>query len=330
MKALICSQYGPPSTLTLQDGPAPEPQAGQVLVDIHAAGLNYPDTLIIENRYQFKPPLPFSPGGEFAGRVRALGAEARGFEPGQAVLGFSGWGAFAEQIAVPADALFTVPDGLPFDIAGSLLMTYGTAWHALTDRAQLRAGETVLVLGASGGLGSALTELAKALGARVIAAASSPEKLESCLAHGADAVIDYQREDLRARLKELTAGRGVDVVCDPVGGPLSEAALRSTAWRGRFLVIGFASGEIPRIALNLPLLKGCAIVGVFWGDYLKRERAAVQADIQTLAEWYQAGRIRPAITRHLTLAETPAALEAMQQRQVVGKWVVVPQGRADS
>ncbi|MFA7437833.1 NADPH:quinone oxidoreductase family protein [Castellaniella sp.] len=330
MQALVCHQYGPPSTLVLQERPTPELQPDQVLVDVLAAGINYPDTLIIENRYQFKPTLPFSPGGEFAGRIRAVGAQVGGFEPGQAVLGFCGWGAFAEQIAVPAQDLFKVPEGLPFDVAGSLLLTYGTAYHALVDRAQLQPGETVLILGASGGLGSALTELAKALGARVIAAASSPEKLQACRANGADEVIDYQQEDLRARLKELTSGRGVDVVCDPVGGPLSEAALRSTAWRGRFLVIGFASGEIPRIALNLTLLKGCAVVGVFWGDYVKRERAAAQADVDVLAEWVRAGRIRPAITRRLTLAEIPAALEAMQRRQVVGKWVVLPAGPAAS
>lgn len=326
MQAILCTQYGPPADLILKECSVPELKDEEVLVDILAAGINYPDTLIIENRYQFKPPLPFSPGGEFAGRIRAMGAHVQGLDIGQAVLGFTGWGAFAEHMVVPAAELFHLPEGLPFDVAGALLMTYGTAYHALTDRARLQPGETVLVLGAAGGLGTALIELAKALGARVIAAASSAEKLEVCRRHGADAVIDYRQENLRERLKALTEGRGVDVVCDPVGGDLSELALRSTAWRGRFLVLGFASGTIPRIALNLPLLKGCALIGVFWGDYLARERARVQEDIQTLAQWYGQGRIRPTITRHVALADTPAALEAMRQRQVTGKWVVLPGG----
>ncbi|NYT64442.1 NADPH:quinone oxidoreductase family protein [Alcaligenaceae bacterium] len=324
MKALVCTHYGPPSELVLQEVPEPVVQETDVLVDIQAAGINYPDTLIIENRYQFKPDLPFSPGGEFAGRIRKVGAQVQGLTVGQAVIGFSGWGAFAEQIAVPADTLFTLPDGVPFEVAGTLLMTYGTAYHALKDRAQLQPGETVLVLGAAGGLGTATIELAKAMGARVIAAASTPEKLQACRDHGADAVIDYSTEDVRARIKELTDGRGVDVVCDPVGGDISELALRSTAWRGRFLVIGFASGDIPRIPLNLPLLKGCALVGVFWGDYMKRERAAVQADVDALVDLYLSDKIRPTITQRYSLAQTAAALEGLKARKVIGKWVVIP------
>lgn len=324
MKTLMREQFGPPSALQLRDLPALQPAPGEVVVAVKAAGINYPDTLIIEDRYQFKPTLPFSPGGEFAGVVEALGAEVQGVRQGQAVIGFVGWGAFAQQIRVQPAALFPMPAGLPFEVAGSLLMTYGTAYHALRDRADLAAGETVLVLGAAGGVGIACIELAKALGARVIAAASSPQKLAACRAHGADETIDYEREDLRERLKAITGGRGVDVVCDVVGGRFSEPALRSTAWRGRFLVLGFAGGEIPRIALNLPLLKGCAIVGVFWGDYLQRERAQVVADIEALAELYTQGRLRPLISQRFSLEETPAALEAVRQRQTIGKGVVVP------
>lgn len=324
MKALMCTQFGPASALKVQERAGLRPSNGEVLVEVKAAGINFPDTLIIENRYQFKPSLPFSPGGEFAGVVVANGPEVDNVKPGDQVIGFVGWGAFAQEILVPADVLITMPDGLPFDVAGSFLMTYGTAYHALQDRAQLLPGETVLVLGAAGGLGVACIELAKAMGARVIAAASSQEKLTVCRRHGADEIINYQQEDLRARLKELTGGRGVDVVCDPVGGSLSELALRSTGWRGRFLVIGFAGGEIARIPLNLPLLKGCAVVGVFWGDYLKRERVAVQADIHAMAELYRSGQIKPLISARYSLEETPAALSAMSQRQAIGKGVVLP------
>ena len=324
MKALVCHQFGAPSLLQVQDRPALQAATGEVIVAVKAAGINYPDTLIIEDCYQIKAPLPFSPGGEFAGVIDDLGADVAGLSKGQKVIGFVGWGAFAQQIRVQPDALFPMPAELPFDVAGSFLMTYGTAYHALRDRAGLLRGETVLVLGAAGGLGIASIELAKAMGARVIAAASSAEKLAVCRAHGADETIDYEREDLRERLKAITGGRGVDVVCDVVGGRFSEPSLRSTAWRGRFLVIGFAGGEIPRISLNLPLLKGCSIVGVFWGDYLKRERASVESDIKALAELYTEGRIRPLISQRFSLEETPAALEAIRQRKAIGKGVVVP------
>ena len=324
MKALVCHQFGAPSLLQVQDRPALQAATGEVIVAVKAAGINYPDTLIIEDRYQIKAPLPFSPGGEFAGVIDDLDADVSGLSKGQKVIGFVGWGAFAQQIRVQPDALFPMPAELPFDVAGSFLMTYGTAYHALRDRAGLLRGETVLVLGAAGGLGIASIELAKAMGARVIAAASSAEKLAVCRAHGADETIDYEREDLRERLKAITGGRGVDVVCDVVGGRFSELSLRSTAWRGRFLVIGFAGGEIPRISLNLPLLKGCSIVGVFWGDYLKRERASVESDIKALAELYTEGRIRPLISQRFSLEETPAALEAIRQRKAIGKGVVVP------
>jgi NADPH:quinone reductase len=324
MKALRCHHFGPPSQLVFEDIPVPVPAAGEVRIEVRAAGINYPDLLIIEDKYQIKAPLPFSPGGEFSGVVAANGPGASRFQPGDAVIGFTGWGGFAQQAVVAEDRLFAMPHGLAFDIAGTLLMTYGTAWHALIDRAALVPGETVLVLGAAGGIGTACIELAKARGARVIAAASTPDKLDVCRQLGADATIAYETEDLRERIKDLTDGRGVDVVCDPVGGRFSEQALRSTAWRGRFLVIGFASGEISRIPLNLPLLKGCAIVGVFWGDFLRRERPAVEADLRELAELVQSGRIRPLLSRHCTLQETAAALEDFAQRKVTGKWVVLP------
>lgn len=324
MRAVRCKRFGAPSELVVEDLPSPEPGPGEVRIRVQAAGINYPDALIIQDKYQLKPPLPFTPGGEFAGVVTQLGAGVERLSVGQPVIGFTGWGAFAQEIALAADRLFPMPEGLPFEVAGSFLMTYGTAYHALKDRAALAPGETVLVFGAAGGIGMASVELAKALGARVIAAASSPEKLEVCRAHGADETIDYEREDLRERLKALTGGRGVDVVCDPVGGRFSEPALRSTAWRGRFLVVGFAGGQIPSIPLNLPLLKGCAIVGVFWGEFLRRERAAVEADLQELVALYRAGRIRPLVTQRYALDDTPAALAAIMARQAVGKWVVMP------
>lgn len=325
MRAVRCNRFGPPSELAIEELTSPEPGPGEVTVRVEAAGINYPDALIIQDKYQLKPPLPFTPGGEFAGVVTQAGAGVERFSAGQPVIGFTGWGAFAQEIVIAADRLFPLPEGVPFEVAGSFLMTYGTAYHALKDRAALAAGETVLVLGAAGGIGMASVELAKALGARVIAAASSPDKLQACREHGADETIDYERENLRDRLKELTGGRGVDVVCDPVGGRFSEPALRGTAWRGRFLVVGFAGGQIPSIPLNLPLLKGCAIVGVFWGEFLRRERAAVEADLQELVALYRAGRIRPLVSQRYALEDTPVALAAIMARQAIGKWVVAPQ-----
>ncbi|HTT13395.1 MAG TPA: NADPH:quinone oxidoreductase family protein [Burkholderiaceae bacterium] len=323
MKAVLCRTFGPPETLAVEEVPTPTPGPGEALVRVKAAGVNFPDALIIQNKYQIKPPLPFSPGGELAGIVEAIGAGVTRVQPGQSVIGFTGWGAFAEQALVPQDRLVPMPEGMPYEIAGSFLMTYGTCYHALKDRGQVRAGETVLVLGAAGGIGIAAIEIAKALGARVIAAASSSGKLRTCREHGADETIDYQSEDLRERLKVL-AGAGVDLVCDPVGGSFSEPALRSTAWRGRYLVIGFAGGEIPKVPLNLPLLKGCSIVGVFWGDFLRREPANGARDVQELVALYRAGRIRPLVSARYALDRTVDALQALMQRKVEGKVVVVP------
>ncbi len=324
MKAVRCHRFGPPSALVVEDVACPEPAEGEVRVQVRAAGLNFPDSLIIQDKYQIKPPLPFTPGGEFAGVVAQVGPGVDRFAVGQPVIGFTGWGAFAQEITLSTDRLFPLPQGIPFEVAGSFLMTYGTAYHALKDRAALAAGETVLVLGAAGGVGMALVGLAKALGARVIAAASSPEKLQACREQGADEGIDYEREDLRARLKAITGERGVDVVCDPVGGRHSEPALRATAWRGRFLVLGFAGGDIPRIPLNLPLLKGCSLEGVFWGELLRRERTSVEADLHELARLYREGGIRPPVSRTVSLDEAPWALSEMMARKVIGKWVVVP------
>ena len=324
MKAWLARRFGPPSTLAVEDIPSPEPGAGEVRVRIHAAGVNFPDSLIIENKYQIKPPLPFTPGGELAGVVDAVGTGVTRFAPGQKVIGFTGWGAFAEEAVVPQERLVPMPDGMPFDVAGSFLMTYGTCWHALKDRGQLAAGETVLVLGGAGGIGIAAIEIAKALGARVFAAASSPEKLRTCREHGADETIDYEREDLRERIKALTGGRGVDVVLDPVGGRYAEPALRSTGWRGRYLVIGFAAGDIPKIALNLVLLKGSAIVGVFWGDFLTREPAQGERDVQELFALYREGRIRPLVSAHYPLEQAAEALAALTTRRAQGKVVIMP------
>lgn len=324
MRAVRCNQYGLPETLVVEEIPSPVPQAGEVLVSVKAAGVNFPDSLIIQNKYQIKPSLPFSPGGELAGVIKAVGEGVTRYSVGQSVIGFTGFGAFAEEAIVQQDNLVLMPAGMPFEIAGTFLMTYGTTYHALHDRAQLAAGETVLVLGAAGGIGIAAIEVAKALGARVIAAASSDEKLGICKQHGADETINYLTEDLRDRLKQLTQGRGVDVVCDPVGGRYSELALRSMAWRGRFLVVGFADGDIPKLPLNLPLLKGCSVLGVFWGDYIRREPQKAQADLAELVALYGAGKIKPLVSGSYTLEGVGDALNALMQRKVSGKIVVLP------
>lgn len=324
MRALRCLHYGPPEDLVVEAIDALVPGDDEVVVRVRAAGVNFPDSLIIQNKYQIKPPLPFSPGGELAGEITATGRGVTRYRVGQAVIAFTGWGAFAEEAAVAQDRLIPMPEGMPFDIAGSFLMTYGTCYHALTDRGALAAGETVLVLGAAGGIGMAAIEIAKALGARVIAAASTDAKLRACREHGADDLINYREENLRERLKDLTGGHGVDVVCDPVGGAYSEPALRSMAWRGRYLVIGFADGDIPRIPLNLPLLKGCAVVGVFWGDFLRREPSRAEADLNALVALYRAGRIRPLVSGRYTLENTAQALHALMERKVQGKVVIVP------
>ncbi|MBP8295038.1 MAG: NADPH:quinone oxidoreductase family protein [Burkholderiales bacterium] len=325
MRALLCKAHGLPETLTIEELASPVPGPGQVLIDVKAAGVNFPDALIIQNKYQLQPPLPFAPGAEFSGVVSAAGAGVTRFKPGDAVCGVTSFGAFAEEIVVDADKLFALPAGVPFDVAGAFILAYGTSHHALTDRGALQAGETLVVLGAAGGVGLAAVEIGKVLGARVIACASNEGKLALCRAHGADETINYSTEDIKDRIRELTGGKGADVVYDPVGGAYAEMALRSMAWRGRYLVVGFANGEIPRIPLNLPLLKGCSLVGVFWGSLVKHEPRAAAAGVEELFGWLTAGKLRPEISARYALVEAPAALRAMLNRRVTGKVVVLPE-----
>lgn len=325
MKAVLCKTWGLPDTLVVEDLPDVVPGPGQVAIDVHAAGVNFPDVLIIQNKYQFRPELPFTPGSELAGVIRAVGDGVTNFKPGDKVLAFVSQGAFAQQIAVPATMAMPMPPGLDFDTAAAVTLTYGTSHHAVVDRAQLKAGETMLVLGAAGGVGLAAIEIGKALGARVIAAASSDEKLEVCKAHGADATINYSTQDLREAIKTTTDGKGPDVIYDPVGGGYTEPAFRSIAWRGRYLVIGFANGEIPKLPFNLPLLKGASIVGVFWGEFAKREPKANLAAMQELMKWMAEGKVRPHISGRYALAETAQALNDMAARKVTGKIVIQPQ-----
>ncbi len=325
MKAIVCNSWGLPDTLVLEDLPDVVPAAGQVAIDVQAAGVNFPDVLIIQNKYQVKPGLPFIPGSELAGTIRAIGDGVTGFKIGDRVIAFVGQGAFAQQVAVPAQAVMPMPPGMDFDIAAAITLTYGTSHHAVVDRAQLKAGETMLVLGAAGGVGLAAIDIGKALGARVIAAASSDEKLAVCKDHGADELINYSTEDLREAIKRTTGGKGPDVIYDPVGGVYAEPAFRSIAWRGRYLVVGFANGEIPKLPLNLTLLKGASLIGVFWGDFVRREPAANLAAMRELMGWLAAGKVRPHISGRYALAETPAALNDMAARKVTGKIVIEPQ-----
>ncbi|GAB3537376.1 NADPH:quinone oxidoreductase family protein [Noviherbaspirillum agri] len=325
MKAILCKSWGLPDTLVVEELPDVVPGPGEVAIDAQAAGVNFPDVLIIQNKYQFKPELPFTPGSELAGVIRSVGEGVTQFKPGDKVLAFVSQGAFAQQIAVPAKMLMPMPPGLDFDTAAAVTLTYGTSHHAVADRAQLKAGETMLVLGAAGGVGLAAIEIGKALGARVIAAASSDEKLAVCKQHGADVTINYSTQDLREAIKEATAGKGPDVIYDPVGGIYAEPAFRSIAWRGRYLVIGFANGEIPKLPLNLPLLKGASIVGVFWGEFAKREPKANLAAMRELMTWMAEGKIKPHISGRYALADTPRALNDMAARKVTGKVVIQPQ-----
>ena len=287
-----------------------------------AASVNFPDVLIIQNKYQFKPPLPFSPGSELAGVVKEVGEGVKGFRPGDKVIAFTTYGAFAEEVKTEASRLVPLPEKMDFVSGAAFLLTYATTDHALRDRAGLAAGETLLVLGAAGGVGLAAIEIGKVLGARVIACASSEDKLAVCRSHGADAAINYATEDLRERIKVLTDGKGVDVVYDPVGGPYSEPAFRSLAWRGRHLVVGFAAGEIPRLPLNLALLKGASLVGVFWGDFARRQPKEFAHSIRQLGQWYAEGRLKPHVSQTLPLEKAVDALKLMAARQVKGKLVL--------
>ena len=322
MKAVVCEKYGPPDTLVVKDLPSPRPGKGEVVVSVKAASVNFPDVLIIENKYQFKPPLPFSPGSELAGVIKEVGEGVSGWNAGDRVMAFTTYGAFSEEVKVEATRLCRMPAKMSFEEGAAFVLTYGTSDHALRDRAALASGETLLVLGAAGGVGLAAIEIGKALGARVIACASSDEKLAVCREHGADATINYRTEDLRERIRQLTDQKGPDVIYDPVGGSYTEPALRSIAWRGRLLVVGFASGEIPKIPLNLALLKGCAIVGVYWGDFSRREPQQFADQMQRLGRWYREGKLRPHVSATFPLERAAEALRLMSTRRVTGKVVL--------
>lgn len=323
MQAWFCETLDGPDALTWKDAPTPEPGKGEVRVAIKAASLNFPDLLIVQGKYQMKPPLPFVPGAEFAGVVEAVGEGVKHLAVGSSVAGFAGTGGFGTHTIAPAAVLMPLPPAFSFEDGAAFLCTYGTTYHGLIDRAQLKAGETVLVLGAAGGVGTAAIQIAKAAGAKVIAAASSDDKLALCKTLGADEVINYSTQNLRDELKTLTGGKGPDVVYDPVGGDFTEAAFRSIAWRGRYLVIGFANGHIPSLPLNLTLLKGASVMGVFWGEFAKREPQNNAASLMQLAAWYMEGKIKPLIEHKLPMSQIKEAFTLMGSRQVRGKLVLV-------
>jgi len=323
MHAWLCENPIGVEALTWKELPTPEPKAGEVRVAIRAASLNFPDLLIVQNKYQLKPPLPFVPGSEYAGLVDAVGEGVKHLTIGDAVAAFGGTGGFATHACVAAALVVPLPAGFALDDAAAFILTYGTTHHALLDRAQLKAAETLLVLGAAGGVGTAAIQIGKTLGARVIAASSSAEKCELCRSIGADATINYASGNIRDELKKLTDGKGPDVVYDPVGGDLAEPVFRSIAWRGRYLVVGFAQGGIPALPLNLALLKGASIVGVFWGEFARREPKANGQALAELARWYAEGKIKPVIDQRLPMRELPAAFARMGSRKVRGKLVMM-------
>jgi NADPH2:quinone reductase len=322
MKAALCKTLDGPDALIVDEVAPATAGPGEVVVRVRAAGLNFFDTLITRGKYQYKPALPFSPAGEMAGEITGLGAGVTGFKVGDRVCGYLGWGCAREELAARAELLIKMPDGVGYETAAGINVTYGTAIHGLKDRGRLRAGETVAVLGASGGAGLAAVEVAKELGARVIAVASSTEKLAICRAHGADELVNYTDADLKQVLRDLTGGKGVDVVYDCVGGPFAEPALRSTAWEGRYLVIGFAAGEIPKLPANLLLLRGCDAVGVFWGEAVTRDPARHVAGMSEVLSWIAAGRLRPHIHAKVPLAGIGAAIGQLDKRAVAGKLIV--------
>jgi NADPH:quinone reductase len=323
MKALLCRKLGPLEALTIETIDRPAAGAGEVVIRVRAAGLNFFDTLIIAGKYQYKPELPFSPGAEASGTVIEVGAGVTNLSAGDRVMALTGWGALREEVAVKAEKCVALPDEVDDERAAVLQVTYGTAFHALKERGSLRAGETLVVLGAAGGTGQAAVELGRALGAKVIAVASSDEKCAFCRALGAEATINSTKEDVKARIRDVTEGLGADVIFDPVGGDVTEQAFRSIAWGGRHLVVGFAAGEIPRLPLNLPLLKGASVVGVFWGHHAEREPQRHRAEMEELLELLRQGRIKPHIDHRYRLEEAGLALKSLAERRVKGKAVIV-------
>lgn len=330
MKALLSKAVGGPETLVLEDVAEPAAKPGFAVVEVKAVGVNFPDTLIIEDKYQFKPERPFSPGGEISGIVKSVGEGVTHVKPGDRVLGNTGWGGMAEQIVLEGARLVKIPDSMPFDDAAAFIMTYGTSWHALKDRANLRPGQSLLVLGAAGGVGLAAVELGKAMGAKVIAAASSQEKVDLCLSRGAASGVVYPKgpfdrdgqKALGALFKDATGPNGADVIYDAIGDAYAEPALRAIAWEGKYLVVGFAAGEIPRIPLNLALLKGCEIVGVFWGAWVGKNPKKHQESVAELLKMYADGKIKPHISERFPLAEASKAITHLASRKAMGKVVV--------
>ena len=322
MKAVLCKRFGPPESLVIEEVPSVALGAGQVRVGVHACGVNFPDTLIIQDKYQFKPPLPFTPGGEVAGEVIEVGAGVTRLKVGDRVIAMVGWGGFAEELVVEAERTMPVPRGMDLVTAAGFTMTYGTSYHALEQRARLRPGETLLVLGAAGGVGLAAVELGRLMGARVIAAASSAEKLALCREYGADETVNYDAESLKDRVKEMTGGQGADVIYDAVGGDYFDQAMRCINWNGRLLVVGFASGRIPQLPANLVLLKGCAVVGVFWGAFTAREPEVNARNLGVLGQWYEEGKLEPHVCRTYPLERAADALNDIIRREATGKIVL--------
>ena len=322
MKAILCETLGPPQQLTYKEVPDPRPGLDEILIEVKACAVNFPDTLIIQGKYQFKPDLPFSPGSDISGVIKAVGADVKNFKVGDDVFGVTRYGGMAEQVVVKKSNVFPKPPGMDYKIAASFLYAYGTSLHALKDRARVKEGETVVIMGAAGGVGLAAVDLAKRLGAEVIACASSQAKLDLCKTYGADKTINYTTEDLKARIKELTNGKGADVIYDPVGSQYSEPALRAMAWKGRYLVVGFAAGEIPKIPLNLTLLKGCSIVGVFWGRFAQEEPQKNMGNSLQILDWFSKGEIKPHIHKVYSLEQAPLAIQELMDRKVLGKVMI--------
>lgn len=324
MKALLCEAYGPIDNLVVKDIPSPVPGPKQLLVEVKAAAVNFPDALMVQGLYQVKPPLPFTPGAEISGIVKTVGAEVKHYKAGDRVIALTSTGGFAEECIVESAKAMPLPTGMDFETGAALVLTYCTSLHGLKDCGHLKAGETLVVLGAAGGVGISAIEIGKAMGARVIAAASSDDKLELCRKVGADDTVNYSTENLKDRINELTGGKGADVVYDPVGGPYTEPAVRALAWRGRLLIIGFAAGEIPKIPLNLALLKERSLIGVYWGDSTKHDPTGHLANLHQLHEWFAAGRIRPVVSERFPLSAAKDAIASIANRQVKGKIVVLP------